>query len=246
MTFSWMKWICLASSTVSFDFVKLFTIQYSIFFCILILLIDWLVEAPPGKWSSRVSTSVLWYHVTRWQTTVLLPTQLDCGHFLTKSLLTQQCLVNFSKWACLMQLRLGMFISTVSMIWGVKQRKQNQVQLLWFGLLRVKQRKQNQVQLFNDHFCKTRLAATPYHSCCRSAGIPRGSLPAPSLFPFCASSDTWPLAPQNPLCPLPALSSSPSLIGPDIDGSWMLANDCLWSPFMHPLLTLPVTTYRLD
>jgi len=52
-----------------------------------------------------------------------------------------------------------------------------------------------------------------------------------------------------PLSVLPALSlfsPSPSLIGPDIDGSWMLANDCLWNLFTHPLLTLPVTPYRLD
>lgn len=108
--------------------------------------------------------------------------------------------------------------------------------------------KQNQVQPFNDHFflqCMTN-SHPPHHSCCCSAGIPRGSLPASSLFPFSSSSNTWPLPPHSVLCALPTLPSSPSLICPDIDGSWMLANDCLWRPFMHPLLTLPVTPHRLD
>lgn len=48
--------------------------------------------------------------------------------------------------------------------------------------------------------------------------------------------------PPTPGCcspPVPALP--PSLIGLDIDASWMLANGCLWRFHIHPLLTLPGT-----
>lgn len=102
-------------------------------------------------------------------------------------------------------------------------------------------------ELFNDHFLQcTNTSHPPHHFCCRSTGIPCGSLLALSLFPFCASSDTWLLPPPAVRSALSQLPPCPSLIGPDIDGSWMLANDCLWSLFTHPLLTLPVTPYRLD
>lgn len=59
------------------------------------------------------------------------------------------------------------------------------------------------------------------------------------LYSHSVSSDTWPLPPPAVLPP------SLSLIGPDIDGNWMLANDCLRRLFMPPLLTLPVTPCRL-
>lgn len=108
--------------------------------------------------------------------------------------------------------------------------------------------KQNQVQPFNDHFfCSAWLTATPH------------TTPVAARLEFLADHCLRPLyshslppptpgrcPPLSPLCPLPTLPSSPSLICPDIDGSWMLANDCLWRPFMHPLLTLPVTPHRLD
>lgn len=109
--------------------------------------------------------------------------------------------------------------------------------------------KQNQVQPFNDHFflqCMTN--SHPPSPLLLLLGWNSSRITACVLFiPILFLLQHLAVAPPlSPLCPLPALPSSPSLICPDIDGSWMLANDCLWRPFMHPLLTLPVIPHRLD
>lgn len=123
--------------------------------------------------------------------------------------------------------------------------------ILLFGMktwMLKKSKNKNQVQLFNKHFLQCTTTSPPPPLLLLPLGWNSSRITACALFIpiLCLLRHLAIAPPPSPPCPLPALPSSPSLIGPDIDGSWMLANDCLWSHLIHPLLTLRAITHRLD